>query len=36
MFMWKKGCYERYASATALMRMAKEVTGKDMNGKRDF
>lgn len=32
----KKGCYERYASATALMRMAKEATGKDMNGKEIF
>lgn len=32
----KKGCYERYASATALMRMAKEATGKDLNGKEIF
>lgn len=32
----KKGCYERYASATALMRMAKEVTGEDLGGKEIF
>lgn len=32
----KKGCYERYASATALLRMAKERTGLDLNGKEIF
>lgn len=32
----KKGCYERYASATALMRMAKEATGEDLGGKEIF
>ena len=32
----KKGCYERYASATALVRMAKERTGEDLNGKEIF
>lgn len=32
----KRGCYERYASATALVRMAKERTGKDLNGKEIF
>lgn len=32
----KKGCYERYASATALLRMAKERTGKDFDGKEIF
>ena len=32
----KKGCYERYASATALVRMVKEKTGKELNGKEIF
>ncbi len=32
----KKGCYERYASATALVRMAKERTGEELNGKEIF
>ena len=32
----KKGCYERYASATALTRMAQEKTGVPMNGKEIF
>ena len=32
----KKGCYERYASATALLRMAKEKTGKELDGKEIF
>ena len=32
----KKGCYERYASATALVRMVKEATGRDLNGKEIF
>ena len=32
----KKGCYERYASATALLRMAKERTGLGLNGKEIF
>ena len=32
----KKGCYERYASATALLRMAKERTGLSLNGKEIF
>lgn len=32
----KKGCYERYASATALVRMVKEKTGLDLNGKEIF
>lgn len=32
----KKGCYERYASATALVKMVKEKTGKTLNGKEIF
>ena len=32
----KKGCYERYASATALVRMVKEKTGLKLNGKEIF
>ena len=32
----KKGCYERYASATALVKMVKEETGKELNGKEIF
>lgn len=32
----KKGCYERYASATALVRMVKERTGENLNGKEIF
>ncbi|NME36416.1 MULTISPECIES: ROK family protein [Fusobacterium] len=32
----KKGCYERYASATALVSLAKEKTGKIYNGKQIF
>lgn len=32
----KKGCYERYASATALVRMVKEKIGKELNGKEIF
>lgn len=32
----KKGCFERYASATALVRMVKEETGKELNGKEIF
>lgn len=32
----KKGCYERYASATALAKMVKEKTGKTLNGKEIF
>lgn len=32
----KKGCYERYASTTALVNMVKEKTGKDLNGKEIF
>lgn len=32
----KKGCYERYASATALTRMAQEKTGVPMNGREIF
>ncbi len=32
----KKGCYERYASATALVRMVKEKTGLELNGKEIF
>ncbi len=32
----KKGCYERYASATALVRMAEERTGEKLNGKEIF
>lgn len=32
----KKGCYERYASATALLRMAKERTGQELDGKQIF
>lgn len=32
----KKGCYERYASATALVRMAEERTGEKLNGKQIF
>ena len=32
----KKGCYERYASATALVRMVKEATGRELNGKEIF
>ena len=32
----KKGCYERYASATALVKMAKERTGKNLSGKEIF
>lgn len=36
MSLWEKGCYERYASATALVRMVKEKTGKELNGKEIF
>ena len=32
----KKGCYERYASTTALVNMVKEKTGKTLNGKEIF
>lgn len=32
----KKGCYERYASTTALVKMVKEKTGKTLNGKEIF
>ena len=32
----KKGCYERYASTTALVRMVKEKTGFKLNGKEIF
>ena len=32
----KKGCYERYASASALVRMVKEKTGLKLNGKEIF
>lgn len=32
----KKGCYERYASATALVKMVKDATGKELNGKEIF
>lgn len=32
----KKGCYERYASATALVRIVKEKTGFKLNGKEIF
>lgn len=32
----KKGCYERYASATALVKMVKEKIGKTLNGKEIF
>ena len=32
----KKGCYERYASATALVKMVREKTGKNLNGKEIF
>ncbi len=32
----KKGCYERYASATALVRMVKEKTGLEIKWKRDI
>ncbi|MHD0318211.1 ROK family protein [Fusobacterium sp. THCT1E2] len=32
----KKGCYERYASATALVKMVKEKTGLKLNGKEIF
>ena len=32
----KKGCFERYASATALVNMAKERTGETLNGKEIF
>ena len=32
----KKGCYERYASATALVRMIREKTGLKLNGKEIF
>lgn len=32
----KKGCYERYASATALVNMVKEKTGETLNGKEIF
>lgn len=32
----KKGCYERYASATALVKMVKEKTRKTLNGKEIF
>lgn len=32
----KKGCYECYASTRALVRMAKEQTGFDMNGREIF
>lgn len=32
----KKGCYERYASATALVKMVEEKTGKKLNGKEIF
>ena len=32
----KKGCYERYASATALARMVREKTGLKLNGKEIF
>lgn len=32
----KKGCYERYASATALVKMVKEKLGKELDGKAIF
>ena len=32
----KKGCYERYASTTALTNMVFEKTGKKLNGKEIF
>ncbi|WP_410208691.1 ROK family protein [Fusobacterium sp.] len=32
----KKGCFERYASATALVRMVKDATGQVLNGKEIF
>lgn len=32
----KKGCFERYASATALVNMSKEKTGEILNGKEIF
>ena len=32
----KKGCYERYASATALVKMVKDTIGKELNGKEIF
>lgn len=32
----KKGCFERYASATALVKMVKDATGKELNGKEIF
>lgn len=32
----KKGCYERYASTTALVNMVKEKTGKTLTGKEIF
>lgn len=32
----KKGCYERYASTTALVKMVKEKTAKELNGKEIF
>lgn len=32
----KKGCYQGYASTTALLRLSKEKTGKKLNGKEIF
>lgn len=32
----KTGCYEKYASTSALVRMVEEKTGKKMNGKEIF
>lgn len=32
----KKGCYQGYASTTALLRLTKEKTGKKLNGKEIF
>lgn len=31
-----RGCYQSYASTTALLRLAKEKTGKKLNGKEIF